>query len=122
MRYLSTAAARGIKRHQQNAMERCKGCIDEQCNLCLAKHLRQVENLLRIGCLGDTPASLQYLYVKETERRQALQCLILTNVLRTQAIGGTMEMLGVVLDRPDVAAYGSWSVVTTLQFLKHDLT
>jgi hypothetical protein len=31
-------------------------------------------------------------------------------------------MLGVVLDGADIAADGSWGVVATLQFFKHDLT
>src|ERR1700728_942814 len=134
MRYLGAAATCGIKRHQQNAMEGRQGCVDELCNLRLTEHLRQMEKLLRIRCLSYTPAPLQHLDVKETQSRNTLrdcvrcqlplgkhQRLISADVLRTQAIGGSMEMLGVVFDGADIAANGSWSVVTTFQFFKHDL-
>ena len=54
-------------------MEGRQSSIDELCNLCLAKQLRQAEKLLRIRCLSYTPTPLQHLDVKEAQRRKALR-------------------------------------------------
>jgi hypothetical protein len=94
-----------------------------------------MQHLLRIGRLGNAPAPLQHLNIKEAQRRQPLRdgvrsqlpgtkhgCLVLPDVLRTEPVGRTVEMSGEVLDGADVTANGSRGVVATLQFLQHDLT
>jgi hypothetical protein len=130
----SATSAGGIQRHQQDAVEGPLRRIDQTCDLLLAEHLRQVQDLLRIRRLGNAPASLQNLHIEETQRSQLLRhrvrsqlplaehgCLILANVFRTKLIRRTMEVPGVVLDRANVSSTGGLGVVATLQFLQHDL-
>jgi hypothetical protein len=57
----SAPSAGGIQRHQQDAVEGPLRCIDETCDLLLAEHLRQVQDLLRVWRLGNAPPSLQNL-------------------------------------------------------------
>jgi hypothetical protein len=93
-------------------------------------HLRQMQNLLRVRCLGNAPAPLQHLAIEETQGCQPLRYgvrgqlppseqrgLILANMLRAKLIGWTMEMPSEMLDRVD----GGLGVVAAPQFLKHDL-
>src|SRR6202167_2143921 len=63
------ACAGGIHRHQQDAMKRCVGGSHKRAAFFLTEYTRKVTHLLRIGCLGDTPARLQHMNVEETERR-----------------------------------------------------
>jgi hypothetical protein len=58
VRHLCSTCARGIERHQQNAMKGAVCRVDQTRHFFLAEHLRQMQNLLRIRCLGNTPASL----------------------------------------------------------------
>src|SRR5258705_4317386 len=61
VRHFCATCARGIEGHQQNAMKRKLCRVDQTRHFVLAQHLRQVQNLLRIWRLGNTPASLQHL-------------------------------------------------------------
>src|ERR1700682_4524087 len=72
VRHFCATCSRGIQGHQQDAMKGKLCRVDQTCYFFLAQHLRQVQNLLRIRCLGDTPASLQHLYIEEAQSRQAL--------------------------------------------------
>ena len=54
------ACAGGIHRHQQDAMKRCVRAAQSACDFFLAEHRRQLTRLLRIGRLGDAPATLQH--------------------------------------------------------------
>src|SRR5258708_22482601 len=72
VRYFCATCARGIQRHQQNAMKGKLCRVDQTCYFFLAQHLRQVQNLLRIRCLGNAPASLQHLHIEEAQSSQAL--------------------------------------------------
>ncbi len=65
VRHFSATCARGIQRHQQDAMKGKLGRVDQARYFFLAQHLRQVQNLLRIRCLGNAPAALQHLYIEE---------------------------------------------------------
>ena len=64
VRHFSATCARGIERHQQDAMKGKLCRVDETCYFVLAQHLRQVQNLLRIRRLGNAPASLQHLHIE----------------------------------------------------------
>jgi hypothetical protein len=55
----------GIERHQQDAVKGKLCRVNQTRNLFLAEYLRKVQNLLRIRRLGNTPASLQHLNIKE---------------------------------------------------------
>ncbi|HEX3104573.1 MAG TPA: hypothetical protein VHQ22_09005 [Terriglobales bacterium] len=46
--------------------------------------------------------------------------LVLADVLRSQAIGGTVEVLSKALDQAGVTLCGGLRVLTTLEFLQHD--
>src|SRR5208282_4671381 len=63
----------GIKRHQQNAVERERCRVNQTRDLLRAEYLGKVKHLLRIGRLCDAPASLQYLDVEEAQSSQP-QC------------------------------------------------
>lgn len=73
VRHFGATCARGIEGHQQNAMkgEPCR--VDQTRHFILAQHLRQVQNFLRIWCLGNAPAALQHLYIEEAQSGQALR-------------------------------------------------
>src|ERR1700677_802499 len=94
------ACSGGIHRHQQDAMKRRIGSLNESRHFFLAEHPWKVMHLLRIRRLGDAPAALQHVNIEEAQRRQpqddgvgtVLQLgeehrLILANVLRTELIG-----------------------------------
>ncbi len=70
------------------------GRIDQTRGLFLVQHLRQVQNLLRVGCFGGALGLPQHLRVEEAQSGQTLRhrvlrqlplaehgCLILPNVL-----------------------------------------
>src|ERR1039458_129591 len=59
--HFCATCARGIEGHQQNAMKGKLCRVDQARHFVLAQYLRQVQNLLRIRCLGNAPASLQHL-------------------------------------------------------------
>jgi len=116
---LRPASAGGIERHQQDAVKGHLRRIDQTCDLFLAEHMRQVQNLLRIGRLGRTPASLQDLDIEEAQCSKPLRHgvrrqlpfgehggLILANVLQSQPVGRTMEVPRKVLHRADVSVDG----------------
>lgn len=134
VRHFCTACARGIQRHQQDAMKGRLRCIDQTCYFFRTEHLRQVQNLLRVWGLGDAPAFLQNLGIEETQGGQSLRygvrCqfpaseqrgLILANMLWAKLIGWTIEVAAKMLHRSDVGADGGLGVVATPQLLKHDL-
>jgi hypothetical protein len=56
--HFCATCARGIKCHQQDAMEGKLCRVDRTRDLLLAEYLRKMQHLLGIGCLGNAPASL----------------------------------------------------------------
>lgn len=54
-RHVGAACPCGIERHQQDAMKRRFCRIDEKCYLFWTEYLWQMQHLLRVGRLGDTP-------------------------------------------------------------------
>jgi hypothetical protein len=56
VRHFGTSCARGIERHQQDAMKGRLRRIDQTCYFFRTEHLRQVQNLLRVWGLCDAPA------------------------------------------------------------------
>jgi hypothetical protein len=124
VRHFCATCARGIQRHQQNAMKGKLCRADQTRYFFLAQHLRQVQNLLRIRCLGSAPASLQHLHIEEAQSSQALRYrvwgqlpareqrgLILANMLGAKLIRRTMEVPTEMLDRVDVNVDGGLGVV-----------
>ena len=67
VRHFCATCARGIERHQQNAMKGKLCRVDQTRHFVLTQHLRQVQNLFRIRGLGYTPASLQHLDIEKTQ-------------------------------------------------------
>src|SRR5712664_51507 len=100
----SASYSGGVERHQQSAMIRSQGCVDESRDFFPAEDRRKVKCSLRIGCLGDAPGFLESFDVEESQSCQSL-CnrarrqlalleqlgLIFTNVFRTQTIWRTLE-------------------------------
>src|SRR5438876_6970552 len=100
----SASYSGGVERHQQSAMIRSQGCVDESRDFFPAEDRREVKCSLRIGCLGDAPGFLESFDVEESQSCQSL-CnrarrqlalleqlgLIFTNVLWTQTIRRTLE-------------------------------
>ena len=111
------------------------GCrLDQTSHLFLAEYLREMQNLLRIGRLGDAPASLQYLHIEKTQGRQSLRDgvrlqfpvreqrgLILPNMLRAKLIGWTAEVAAEMLYRTNVSPDGRLGIVAAMQLFKHEL-
>ena len=124
VRHFCATCARGIEGHQQNAMKGKLCRVDQTRDFFLAQHLRQVQNLLRIRCLGNAPASFQHLHIEEAQSGQALgygvggqlpareqRGLILANMLGAKLIGRTMEVPTEMLNRVDVSVDGGLGVV-----------
>src|SRR5580692_2681854 len=65
VRHFCATCARGIQRHQQDAMKGKLGCVNQTRDFVLAEYLGQVQDLLRIRRLGNAPASLQNLNIEE---------------------------------------------------------
>jgi hypothetical protein len=133
--YFCPACTRSVQSHDQNALKRCLGRIDQLRHFLLAEDLRKPEHLLRVGRLGGGPASLQNLDVKETQCGEPLRDrvrsqlpgpehrrLVLPDVLQTKLVRRTTKVLSKVLDGADVSANRPRSVVAPLQLFQHDLT
>ncbi len=97
--------AGGIESHQQDAMKRCVRSFNESRDFFLAEYPWKVPHLLRIGRLGDAPATLQNVNVEEAQRRQPQddrvraelelgeqRCLILAYVFRAKLIWRAPEI------------------------------
>jgi hypothetical protein len=134
-RDLCQACSRGIQRHEQDALKRGLCRIDQACNFSLGKDLGEVQHLLRVRRLCGNPATLEHLDVKKSQRCQPLRDrvrrklpgaenrrLVLADMLQAKLIGGTMEVLRIMLNRADIGANRRLGVVAALQFLEHDLT
>src|ERR1700692_3084823 len=131
----SPACSRGIQRHDQDALKgRLRG-IDQTSDLLLTEDLRKMQDLLRIGRLGNAPAPLQHLDVKKAQSGQPLRdgarsqlpgaehrSLVLADVFRAESVRRTTEVPGEVLDRAEISVNGARGVVATLQLFQHDLT
>ncbi len=72
-REFSTSESSGVERHQQGAMQRRPGRIDEPGNFFLAENRWQMNDLLRVGSFFDAPGSLESLGVEESQGREALR-------------------------------------------------
>jgi hypothetical protein len=130
--YSCLSATMGSPRHQQSAMEGSGGRIDELSNFFLTEDRRQAMGPFWIRSVCDAPIPSESLAVEETQSRQTGHSrtrrqlsfleqlgLILTNVLRAQAVRGTVESSSKILDGVDVTAYSFGRVVTSLEFLQH---
>src|SRR5712671_7302119 len=113
-------------------MEGSKSCVDELRNFFLTQDRGQRRYPFRIGRLGCAPDPLKCLGVEEPQSRKiyrdGARCelslreqfrLVFANVLRPQAVRRTLEASRKTFHYPDVTAYGSFSVITTLEFLQH---
>src|SRR5208282_797851 len=98
VRHFCATCARGIERHQQDAMKGKLCRVDQACDFFRAEYLGQVQNLLRIRRFGNAPAALQHLDIEKAQSGQALRYgfrsqlptgeqrgLILANMLGCQA-------------------------------------
>src|SRR5271165_2244370 len=121
-----------IEGHQYDAMKSSLGRVDEEGNFFWAQYTGQMSRLLRIRRIGHAPWLLHRLDEEEPQRGQPLRdgmCgefplaeqirLVLADVLRTELVRRTLEITCEVLDRLDVAVFGSLGVITTLEFLEH---
>ena len=71
VRHFCATCARGIQRHQQDAMKGKLCRVDQTRDFFLAEYLGQVQNLLRIRRLGNAPASLQTPEYRRSVRQPA---------------------------------------------------
>src|SRR5437588_6758922 len=131
-RRLGVPGSGGIERHQQSAMERSGGGIDELSNFFLTEDRRQAVGPFWIRSVCDAPIPSESLAVEETQSRQTGHSrarrqlsfleqlgLILTNVLRAQAVRGTVESSSKILDGVQVIAYSFVRVIATLELFQH---
>ncbi len=108
-------------------MKRSIGRVDQSRGFLLTEHPGKATHLLRIGRLGNAPATLQHVNVEEPEQRQPQDdrvraelklreqsCLILAYVLRAKLIRAG----GSVLNTVQVCADGSCGEVAAMQLLK----
>jgi hypothetical protein len=129
---LGVPGSGGIERHQQSAMEGSGGRIDELSNFFLTEDRWQTMGPFWIRSVCDAPIPSESLGVEEPQGRQTdPNCarrqlpfleqlgLILTNVLRAQAVRGTLESSSKILDGVHVTAYSFVRVIATLEFLQH---
>src|SRR5229473_2360684 len=129
---LGASHSRGVERHQQRAMKGSASCIDESRHFFLAEDRRNVLGSFRIGGLGCAPALLESLGIEEPQSRKIYRngarrqlalleqfCLIFANLLQAQTVWRTLEASREIFHYTDVTAYGSFSVIATLEFLQH---
>src|SRR5713101_3006486 len=122
----------GVERHQQRAMEGIVSRIDESRYFFLAQDRWKVLGSFRIGGLGCAPALLESLGIEEPQSRKIYRngarrqlalleqfCLIFANLLQAQTVWRTLEASREIFHYTDVTAYGSFSVIATLEFLQH---
>jgi len=131
-RELGAAHAGAVEGHQNGAIEGSRRSLDELCYFFLTENGGQAIALLGIGSVGNAPGPLERLDVEEAQgaemvgHRTGSQFvhgeelgLVLANVLRSQAIGRAVEVLGEPLDQANVTLCGSLRVMTSLEFLQH---
>jgi hypothetical protein len=63
--------ARGVERHQQNALVGRGRGVDQLRDFLLAQDRRKAMRLFRVGCFSDAPGSVKSLGVEETQSGQA---------------------------------------------------
>ena len=99
----------------------------------LTENLGEAMALLGIGSVGNAPGPLERLDVEEAQGAEMVGYrtrsqfvhgeelgLVLADVLRSQAIGRAVEVLGEPLDEANVTLCGSLRVMTSLEFFQHD--
>ncbi len=97
-RHFCATRARGIERHQQDAMKWKLCRVDQACDFFLAEYLGQVQNLLRIRRFGNAPASLQHLDIEKAQSCQPLDYRVRSQLpLREQRGLIPANMLGAKL-------------------------
>src|SRR5437660_1640973 len=129
---LGAPDAGGVEGHEQDAFTRSARGTDELCDFFPAQDRWNVLGFFRIGGLGCAPALLESLGIEEPQSRKIYGNgawrqlsfleqfrLVFANLLGAQAVGRTMEALREIFHYPDVTAYGSFSVIATLEFLQH---
>ena len=121
-----------VEGHENGAIEGSRRSIDELCNLFLTENLREAMALLGIGSVGNAPGPFERLDVEEAQGAEMIGhrtgsqfvhgeelSLVLADVLRSQAIGRAVEVLGEPLDEANVTLCGSLRIMTTLEFFQH---
>jgi len=115
-------------------IEGSRRSIDELCDFFLTENGGQAIALLGIGSVGvgNAPGPLERLDVEEAQGAEMVGhrtgsqfvqgeelCLVLADVLRSQAIGRAVEVLSEPLDQTNVTSRGTLRVMTSLEFLQH---
>jgi hypothetical protein len=131
---LRTARAGAVEGHQNGAIEGAVGGVNEPGDFFLAQDGGEAEPHLGVGRLGRTPGFLERLDEEEAQSRELLGDgaggefslaeqlgLILANVLRTQLVRRAMEVVSEFSDHTQVTTYGIRRVITTIEFLDHQL-
>ncbi len=132
-REFGAAHAGAVEGHQNGAIEGSGSGIDELRDLFLTENGGQAIAFLGIGSIGNAPGPFERLDVEEAQgaemvgHRTGSQFvhseelrLVLADVLRSQAIGRAVEVLGEPLDEANVTLCGSFRVMTSLEFFQHD--
>ena len=118
-RELGAPHAGAVQGHQNGAIEGSGGGIDELCDLLLTENDGKAIALLGIGSVGNAPRPLECLDVEEAQgaemvgHRTGSQLaygeelgLVLADVLWSEAIRRTVEVLGEALDEANVTSCG----------------
>src|SRR6266481_1712619 len=113
-------------------MERSASRIDESRHFFLAQDRWNVLGSFRIGGLGCAPALLESLGIEEPQSRKIYRNgagrqlslleqfrLVFANLLGAQTVWTALEASREIFHYTDVTAYGSFSVITTLEFVQH---
>jgi len=125
----------GIKRHQQSALERRGGGFDETVDFLPAEDGRQMNHLLWIGRQVRAPRLLQSLDVEETDSAEMLDNgvglklsfaeqirLVMADVVRPELVGRAVEVAREFFNGTKIRAYRAGCVISTLEFLEHQLS
>src|SRR5713226_1189451 len=129
---LGASHSGGVERHQQRAMEGSASRIDESRHFFLAQDRWNVLGSFRIGGLGCAPTLLESLGIEEPQSREIYRNgarrqlalleqfrLVFANLRGAQTVWRTLEASREIFHYPDVTAYGSFSVITTLEIFQH---
>src|SRR5271168_2057717 len=115
-------------------MHQVAACVDQPCDLFLAEHCRKTLGMLgkreRIRqvrppqCLDEQEPQRRRLSRDGASRKPAVaeqMDLVLADVIGSKLLGRTTEVPGELLHCTQVRPYGVRRVVTTLEFVEHQL-
>jgi hypothetical protein len=124
----------GIEGHEQSSLEGRGRGFDETVDFLPAQDGGEMDHFLWVRSQVGAPGLFQRPDVEEPDAAEMLDDgvglqlsfaeeirLILADVIRPELVGRAVEVTGILFDRPEISACCAGCVVSTLEFLEHQL-